>query len=115
MERQAEGEKGLPTGNRLMNVPMNQLRLDPDSCAVSYKAEAAKLTQREMDLLSILVRNRSRVLSRDEIVNGCWREAGGNERRVDICVYRLRRKLNRIGHPGIRTVLGRGYILDHPN
>ncbi len=98
-----------------MDASIDQLRLDPDSCAVSYKAEAAKLTHREMDLLTILVRNRSRVLSRDEIMNGCWRRADGNERRVDVCVYRLRRKLNRIGHPGIRTVLGRGYILDHPD
>ena len=36
----------------------------------------------------------------------------GNNRLVDVYIYRIRRKLKKMGHPGGRTVFGRGYILD---
>ena len=36
----------------------------------------------------------------------------GNNRLVDVYIYRIRRKLKKMGHPGVRTVFGRGYILD---
>ena len=31
---------------------------------------------------------------------------------MDVYIYRIRLKLKKISHPGVRTVFGRGYILD---
>lgn len=73
------------------------------------------LTHREYALLEMLVRNRHRVLSRDQILERVWGpdvDPQGNV--VDLYVHYLRRKLDPIGKSSdsiIRTVPGAGYIL----
>lgn len=70
------------------------------------------LTNAEFELLGLLVQNRSRVLSRDRIINetrGIDWEA--YDRSIDVLVSRLRQKLgDDPKHPAfIRTVRGAGY------
>jgi two-component system phosphate regulon response regulator OmpR len=71
------------------------------------------LTNAEFELLALLVRNRSRVLSRDRIINetrGIDWEA--YDRSIDVLVSRLRQKLgDDPKRPAfIRTVRGAGYL-----
>jgi two-component system phosphate regulon response regulator OmpR len=71
------------------------------------------LTTTEFELLGLLVRTRSRVLSRDRIINetrGIDWEA--YDRSIDVLISRLRQKLgDHPKHPAfIRTVRGAGYL-----
>ena len=71
------------------------------------------LTTAEFELLSLLVRNRSRVLSRDRIINetrGIDWEA--YDRSIDVLISRLRQKLGDDPRSPafIRTVRGVGYL-----
>ncbi len=71
------------------------------------------LTNTEFELLGLLVRNRSRVLTRDRIINetrGIDWEA--YDRSIDVLISRLRQKLgDDPKHPAfIRTVRGAGYL-----
>ncbi len=71
------------------------------------------LTTTEFELLSLLVRNRSRVLSRDRIINetrGIDWEA--YDRSIDVLISRLRQKLGDDPRDPafIRTVRGAGYF-----
>ena len=71
------------------------------------------LTAAEFELLSLLVRNRSRVLSRDRIINetrGIDWEA--YDRSIDVLISRLRQKLGDDPRSPafIRTVRGVGYL-----
>ena len=77
------------------------------------KGQPVGLTSGEFRLLETLVTRPNRVLSRDQIMDACY---GGNspafDRSIDVCVGRLRKKLNDDPrNPAfIRTVRNGGYI-----
>ena len=67
------------------------------------------MTRREFELLKYLVDNKSRVISRDRLLDRVWgydREI--ETRSVDVHVGRLRAKLKAAGSQ-IETVVGLGY------
>ena len=73
-----------------------------------------ELSEREVELLGYLARNRGRAISRDEILSRIWRiePRGMDTRTIDMHVARLREKLQ--DDPGkpriILTVRGKGYM-----
>jgi DNA-binding response OmpR family regulator len=71
------------------------------------------LTEREYQLLELLLRHRSEVVSRERILASVWEEGGGASSNViEVYVRYLRQKLERNG--GCRllhTVRGQGYCL----
>jgi DNA-binding response OmpR family regulator len=73
------------------------------------------LSPKEYALLETLVRNRGRVLSRDQLLERVWGyDADPRGNVVDLYVYYLRRKLDPDGHDReslIRTVRGTGYVV----
>lgn len=77
-------------------------------------AREVTLTFREFDLLYYLIRNRRRVISRDELLEKIWGyHYMGNTRSVDILIKRLRTKLDEC-HCYIRTLYGVGYQFEVP-
>ena len=64
--------------------------------AVLVRGEHVELTAKEFDLLAVLMENRGRVFSRDDLLTRIW-GAGypGDIRTVDVHVRRLREKLER--------------------
>lgn len=71
-----------------------------------------EITEREFTLLSYLVKNRERALSRDKILKDVWGYGyEGTARTIDNFITRLRRKLEQDArHPKvILTVRGHGY------
>jgi two-component system response regulator CpxR len=69
------------------------------------------LTDKEFDLLEILVRRAGRIVSRDELEIALFeREAEPYERILDVHMSNLRKKLG-IGRNLLRTVRGVGYVL----
>jgi len=71
------------------------------------------LTATEYDLLRYLMLNPRRVLSKSQILQNVWRyDFGGNSNVVETYVSYLRKKLDALGPPLIRTVRQVGYMLD---
>ncbi len=86
--------------------------LDLDRRTVSCEGRDVRLRPREFDLLAYLMRNRGRVLSREQILGGVWGDAyRGGTRTVDVHIRWLREKLEE--EPArprrIRTARGVGY------
>ena len=71
-----------------------------------------ELTPTEFSLLRLFLENPRRVLSRPQILDRVWRyDFEGNGNVVDLYVGYLRRKLDPLGPPLLRTVRGVGYVL----
>jgi two-component system OmpR family response regulator len=72
-----------------------------------------ELTGTEFNLLRYFMLNPRRVLSKHQILQNVWRyDFGGNSNVVETYVSYLRRKLNKLGPPLIRTVRQAGYMLE---
>ena len=86
------------------------LQLDLERKQLLRNNQAVLVTATEFALLGLLVQNRDRVLSRDEIMHELRGiDADIYSRAIDVLVSRLRQKLQRPGL--IRTVRGLGYQL----
>jgi two-component system OmpR family response regulator len=73
------------------------------------------LTPTEFRLLRLLVQRCDHVLSKREILDQVWEyDFGGKANVVETYVSYLRRKLDPLGPPLIRTVRGAGYVLRRP-
>jgi two-component system OmpR family response regulator len=71
------------------------------------------LTATEFSLLRYFMLNPRRVLSKAQILQNVWRyDFGGNSNVVETYVSYLRRKLDAVGPPLIRTVRQAGYMLE---
>jgi two-component system OmpR family response regulator len=71
------------------------------------------LTGTEFNLLRYFMLNPRRVLSKHQILQNVWRyDFGGNSNVVETYVSYLRRKLDKLGPPVIRTVRQAGYMLE---
>ena len=71
--------------------------------------EEIQLTKKEFEILALLLQNRGRIFSRDEILEHVWTdEVVVLDRTIDVNITRLRRKIGRYGH-NIVTRLGYGY------
>jgi two-component system OmpR family response regulator len=87
---------------------IGELSLDINRKQLSRNGELISITAAEFGLLSLLVENQDKVLSRDDIMlalNGI--DADIFSRAIDVLVSRLRQKLQRPDL--IRTVRGQGY------
>ncbi|CAN5863276.1 hypothetical protein BH18ACI5_BH18ACI5_20880 [soil metagenome] len=85
------------------------LRADFDAVAIAVDGEPVRLTRREFELLKFLIQNKTRVLSRDRLLERVWGyERFVETRSVDVHVGRLRAKLGAAGGQ-IETVVGLGY------
>ena len=89
-----------------------ELKIDAKSFRVYRDAKEIKLAKKEFELLWLLVRNRSAVVSRDRILSEVWHMSDEVETRtVDAHIRNLRKK---IGAERIATVVGFGYRYDPP-
>jgi DNA-binding response OmpR family regulator len=99
-------------------VTIGDVAIDLASHTVSRAGKAIELSPREFALLETLVRNRGRVLSRDQLLERVWGyDADPQGNVVDLYVHYLRRKLNLdsdVAEPLIRTVRGSGYLVPGP-
>jgi two-component system, OmpR family, alkaline phosphatase synthesis response regulator PhoP len=85
------------------------LDADFDAVSVSVYGRAIRLTRREFELLRYLVKNKNRVVSREQLLESVWGyDRNVETRSVDVHVGRLRTKLDEAGRQ-IETVIGLGY------
>lgn len=90
------------------------LELDPASHRVRRGGETLHLGPTEFRLLRYFMERPSRVLSRQQILDGVWgMDSDIDERTVDVHIRRLRKAINRDGEDDpIRTVRAAGYSMD---
>ncbi|NBO66873.1 MAG: DNA-binding response regulator [Acidobacteria bacterium] len=85
------------------------MRIDYGDFSVECQGQPIKLTRKEFALLSILSRNRGRVVPREQLLDQVWGlEYYGEARTLDVHISGLRKKLGACGS-GIETVIGIGY------
>ena len=86
-----------------------QLTVDPGRHTVTVGDREVALTQKEFEVLCLLLKNRGQVLSRERLIEDVWGYAfTGESRTVDVHVRTLRQKLGEAG-AYIETVRGYGY------
>jgi two-component system OmpR family response regulator len=89
------------------------LTLDESRHEVFRGETPVALTATEFNLLRYFLLNPRRVLSKTQILQNVWRyDFGGNSNVVETYVSYLRKKLDAVGPPLIRTVRQVGYMLD---
>jgi two-component system, OmpR family, response regulator len=95
-------------------LEVGDLRVDPAARVVSRAGKEVELTVREFALLHFLARHAGEVVSREELLEHVWDEAGeGSTNVVDVYVGYLRNKLERpFRKKMIRTVRGVGFMLE---
>ncbi len=102
-----------PSDVKKVNVP--GAVVDLGRSEVKFKdGTRSELSEKEVELLGYLARNRGRAISRDEILQRVWRiePRGMDTRTIDMHIARLREKLrDDPAEPGIiLTVRGKGYM-----
>lgn len=85
---------------------VGSLEVDVGAYAVTIGGRRIPARRTEVELLAVLVSNRHRVISREELAA---RVGLAHGRSIDVLLSRLRRT---IGRPFVRNVRNRGWILD---
>lgn len=86
-----------------------RLSVDKAKHEVKADGEAVSLTLKEFELLCLLLENKGKVLTRDQLLNSIWGyDFDGENRTVDVHIRTLRQKLGSCGEY-IETVRGVGY------
>jgi two-component system response regulator RegX3 len=88
------------------------VRLDPERVEVQVRGTPTHLTRKEFELLEILMRNATRVLTRETLIDEIWGpDYFGDTRTLDVHIKRLRAKFESDPHKPehLVTVRGIGY------
>ena len=99
-----------PTASGRLTV--GELWADPETRVAGKDDRTLELRRREFDLLLFLLRAPGRVWTRDQLLRGVWGPAYvGDTRTVDMCVQRLRSKIEEDPRDPrfVETVWGVGY------
>jgi DNA-binding response OmpR family regulator len=94
------------------SVTIGDISLNLQQMHVIVNGAVVRLTPRELTLLRALMDNANRVLSRDQLMRVAWgADFVGVEKTVDVCIQRLRKKLqpHMPGPSYIQSLRGFGY------
>ena len=106
-------KRGKPSGKSSSILECESLKLDIDLKSVSIDDKLILLTRKEFDILVLLMKNKGKYLSREEILNQIWSDdVIVTERNVDVNIARLRKKIKEYG-PAIKGRTGYGYCFDY--
>jgi len=87
-----------------------ELVVDELTRTVTQAGTPVELTATEFKLLSVLVRNRSRVVPKGKLLGQIW-GYDADPHLLEVHMSSLRRKMGADGHRMIQTVRGTGYLL----
>lgn len=93
-------------------IEHGSLTVDPASHTVTQGDRTVDISPREFTILTILLENRAKVMSRSRLEEGlyAWNDEVESNT-VEVHIHHLRKKL---GAELIRTIRGVGYIIDKP-
>ena len=87
--------------------------LDTEKCILKRGDKSIELTKNELKILSLLIKNKDKVVSRDKIMMSLWDDDEFvNDNTLTVNITRLRNKLKDIGiEDFIKTKKGLGYMV----
>ena len=87
--------------------------LDTEKCILKREDKSIELTKNELKILSLLIKNKDKVVSRDKIMMSLWDDDEFvNDNTLTVNITRLRNKLKDIGiEDFIKTKKGLGYMV----
>ena len=90
-------------------ITIGELALDTRTSAVYWQGQPLKLTALELKILSYMMHNPGRIISRTELVEHIYRQDFDRDSNtIEVFIRRIRQK---VGHEVIETVRGLGYKL----
>lgn len=99
------------------SLKIGGLKIFPDRYEAYFDEEQLELTPKEFELLLYLVKNKGRVLTRDQLLSTVWNyDFAGDSRIVDVHISHLREKIEQDTKKPlyIKTIRGLGYKLEEP-
>ena len=97
------------TGNTSPVITSGSLMLDTRTSAVYWQGEPVKLTALELKVLSYMMHNQGRVISRTELIEHIYRQDFDRDSNtIEVFIRRIRKK---ISSDVIETIRGLGYKL----
>ncbi|MCX6433568.1 MAG: response regulator transcription factor [Actinobacteria bacterium] len=107
LRRQQRGDDDVKT-----KFQVGPIALDTESRQATLDGATLDLTRTEFDLLTVLIENPTRVITREILLERVWGEWYGDTHVVEVHMSRLRNKVKKAGGPSIGTaVRGVGYRL----
>jgi len=93
---------------------INDLRIDYIKMKAYLNDKDLELKAKEFKLLSFLIANKNKIVSKDEILNEVWGDTYISDGALNIQIFRLREKIekNPEAPEFIKTVWGQGYIFE---
>ena len=108
--RRADSKKTDPVP--VQKLSYEKLEMDLSNKKVILEGEEIPFTKKEFEILKLLLENRNRVFSRDEMLSRVWsEEVIVLDRTIDVNINRLRKKIGSYGK-NIVTRLGYGYCFE---
>jgi len=94
-------------------IEHNGLVLNISGSAAIVNDKSTELTKNELKMMTILMRGRGNIVSREKIMRGLWEdESFVDDNTLTVNMTRLRKKLSDLGKPDyIHTVKGEGYVI----
>jgi DNA-binding response OmpR family regulator len=105
--------RGRNAENKQQLIAIDEMEIDLYRKIVSISGEAISLTRKEFEILTMLVSNRGKFISRQEILDRIWsNDVIVTERNVDVNIARLRKKIGDYGNL-IKGRSGYGYCFEY--
>lgn len=95
-------------------LQLGKLRINTKAYEVFIDTNQVKMTPREVELLTFLVKHTGEVVSREQILNAVWGyDYYGDVRAVDTLLARVRSKIpEKLSGVSFRTIYGVGYMME---
>lgn len=115
LKRRSLGDNSLNLSENCLTI--DGLVIDPNRCEVTRQDEIIPLTSLEFELLYFLATHPNRVWERSDLISAVWGDSHeiGVERKVDVHIGQIRKKIDDIETKLIKTVRGRGYLFEFPD
>lgn len=108
------GSSNSGYSNQHKSILLDNFTIDFYRREVILNERIIPLTALEFDLLYFLANNPNRVWDRAELISAIWdnEDYAGDDRKVDIHIGRIRKKIGVDNGDCIKTVWGRGYMFE---
>src|SRR3954470_24458143 len=99
-----------PEPKKLLKYRFGEFTLDPGRGTVLHADRAVKLRPKVYDALLYVLKNRGRLIAKEELIQALWPDAFVTEDSLVQCMVELRRALDDRAQEILKTVPRRGYI-----
>ncbi len=94
-------------------LTVGPLSLDPVRKVISLDDSRIELRPKEYALLEYLMRNASKVVSKEELLKNVWLITANNaSNRLEVCMHHIRGKVNTDDRQVLKTIRGYGYVIE---